>query len=82
MPIYASGARRRAPVRGTVCMDLIVADVTDIPDVKAGDEVVLLGGQGAEFIGAEELARLADTIPWEILCGLSERVPRHHVESP
>jgi alanine racemase len=67
---------RRAPVAGTVCMDLVMADVTDVPGASAGDEVVLLGAQGPERIGADELARRAGTIPYEILTGISARVPR------
>jgi alanine racemase len=67
----------RAPIRGAVCMDLVMIDVTDVPTpVKVGDEVVLLGDQAQERITVEELARHADTIPYEILCGFSERVPR------
>jgi alanine racemase len=70
---------QRAPVRGTICMDLTMIDVTDVhTPVRAGDEVVLLGSQGSERITAEELADLAQTIPYEILCGFSERVPRRH----
>jgi len=69
---------RRAPVAGTVCMDLVMADVTDVPGVSAGDEVVLLGAQGGEKIGADELAARAGTIPYEILCGVSRRVPRRY----
>ena len=69
----------RAPVRGRVCMDLTMVDVTDIPTpVVAGDEVVLLGGRGTETITVEELAQHAGTIPYEILCGFSERLPRQH----
>ncbi|MBN1337105.1 MAG: alanine racemase [Deltaproteobacteria bacterium] len=69
----------RAPVRGTVCMDLTLVDVTDVHEtVSAGDEVVLLGQQGEERVTAEELARHAGTVPYEILCGFSERVPRRH----
>jgi len=64
----------RAPVRGAVCMDLLMVDVTDVPvQVRAGDEVELLGPS----VGAEELAEWAGTIPYEILTGFSERVPRH-----
>jgi alanine racemase len=51
-------------------------DVTGIPGVAIGDEVVLLGTQGAESIDAWELADLTDTIPWEVLCAISARVPR------
>ncbi|MBI5069594.1 MAG: alanine racemase [Deltaproteobacteria bacterium] len=69
---------RRAPVVGTVCMDLVMVDVTDVPGVAPGDEVVLLGAQGSERIGADELARRAGTISYEILCGISRRVPRRY----
>lgn len=67
---------RRAPIVGRVCMDMCMADVTDIPDVALHDEVVLLGAQGTAHVDATELARLADTIPYEILCGIGARVPR------
>jgi alanine racemase len=68
---------RRAPIAGRVCMDMSMADVTDIADVALGDEVVLLGAQGNERISAEDLARLSGTIPYEILCGVGARVPRY-----
>jgi len=71
---------KRAPITGRVSMDLTVVDVTHIDGVEIGDEVVLLGEQGTEHIGAEEHARLAETITYEILCGISDRVPRHIVE--
>lgn len=67
---------RRAPVVGRVCMDLTLVDVTDIPDVKMNDEVVLIGKQGDAEIPVEEVAGWADTISYEILCGISARVPR------
>ncbi|MDO9309239.1 MAG: alanine racemase [Deltaproteobacteria bacterium] len=72
---------RRAKVAGTVCMDWIMLDVTDIPSVAVGDEVVLLGpdGQG-NAIQAEELANWAGTIPYEIFCGISKRVPRVYLK--
>jgi len=69
---------RRAPVVGTVCMDMIMVDVTDVPGAGLGDEVVLLGAQGGERIDADELARRAGTISYEILCGISRRVPRRY----
>ena len=69
---------RRAPVAGTVCMDMVMIDVTDVPGVEVGDEVVLVGTQGAERIGADELAARAGTIPYEVLCGISARVPRRY----
>ncbi len=70
---------RRAPVVGTVCMDLLMVDVTEVPGAALGDEVVLLGAQGAERIDADELARRAGTISYEILCGVSRRVPRRYL---
>jgi len=67
---------RRAPVRGRVCMDQFVVDVTDLPPVHTGDVVTLLGRHGAEEITAQELAEMAGTIPYEILTGLNDRLPR------
>ncbi|MDO4865261.1 MAG: alanine racemase [Clostridia bacterium] len=66
---------RRAPLVGRVCMDMIMADVTDIPGVSLEDEVVLLGRQGDERITPEELAACAETIPYEIMLGFGARVP-------
>jgi alanine racemase len=66
----------RAPIAGRVSMDQTVVDVTEIPEVAIGDEVVLLGSQGNESVDAWDLADLAETIPWEVLCGISSRVPR------
>lgn len=67
---------QRASVVGTVCMDMIMVDVTDVPEVAVHDEVVLLGQQANAHIGVEELATLCDTIPYEIFCSLGARVPR------
>jgi hypothetical protein len=63
---------RRAPLVGAISMDLCVADVTDCGEVAPGAEVVVIGSQGQETIGAAELAERAGTIPWEILCGNRE----------
>jgi alanine racemase len=65
----------RYPLAGNVTMDQLLVDCGD-DDVKPGDDVVLLGRQGDEEITAEEWARMADTITWEILCGIGARVPR------
>ncbi len=70
---------KRAPVAGGICMDLTMCDVTDIPDVREHDEAVLIGSQGSERITAEEIASLAGTIPYELLCGISARVPRVYI---
>lgn len=67
---------KRCPQIGTICMDQLMVDVSDVPGVKLGDEAVLLGRQGGEEISADELASLADTISYEILLSISERVPR------
>ncbi len=67
----------RAQVAGTVCMDWFMLDVTHIPGVSVGDEVILMGcDQQGNCIRAEELAQWAGTIPYELFCGISKRVPR------
>ena len=66
---------KRAPLIGRVCMDMVMADVTDVPGVDLEDEVVLLGAQGDERITPDELADLAGTIPYEIMLGFAPRVP-------
>jgi alanine racemase len=68
---------QRAAVTGTVCMDWIMLDVTDIADIAVGDEVILIGTDDAgNSIAVEEMASAAGTIPYEIFCGISKRVPR------
>ena len=67
---------RRVPQVGTICMDMILIDVSKLPDVQIGDEVVIFGKQGEEVIQVEELAQKADTIPYEVLCNIGKRVPR------
>jgi len=67
---------RSVPVAGIVCMDLMMIDVTSVPEARAGDEVVLIGRQGKEEIRADELAKLGKTISYEIFCRVSPRVPR------
>jgi alanine racemase len=66
----------RAPIAGRVAMDMCMADVTDIDGVAPEDEAVIIGSQGGARIDADELAELAGTISWEILAGISARVPR------
>ncbi len=67
---------RRAPVRGRVCMNLMMVDVTDIKGVKVGDEVTLIGRDGSEVLTAEQLGAWADSINYEILARLSPLIPR------
>lgn len=67
---------KRARIVGNVCMDMLMADVTSIPDAQLDSEVVLMGAQGAERITPDELAQRAETIPYEIMLGFLARVPR------
>ena len=86
---YADGYRRslsgrfhvlirgkRAPILGRICMDQMMVDVTDIPDVALNDRVVLVGRSGEEEITMEQMADALDTINYEVVCGISRRVPR------
>jgi Alr-MurF fusion protein len=86
---YADGFRRipqnvnevlihgqRAPMRGRVCMDQIIAGVSHIPGVRAGDEVVLVGKQGGETMSADEVARRWGTINYDVTSGIMARVAR------
>jgi alanine racemase len=70
---------RRHPVAGTVTMDQILVDCGDA-HVAPGDDVVLLGAQGHERISADEMASWTGTIAYEVLCGISERVPRTYAD--
>ncbi|MEO6349997.1 MAG: alanine racemase [Candidatus Limnocylindrales bacterium] len=68
---------QRVPLVGTVAMDAVMADVTDVADgLGAEDEFVLLGSQGSDEISAVELARSRNTIPWEVVTGMFYRIPR------
>jgi alanine racemase len=91
---YADGFRRvlsnrgevlvhgvRCRVVGRVSMDQFGIDVTEVEGVSEGDEVVMIGRQGGEKIGADEVARWADTISYEIFTGLPPRVPRRYVKN-
>jgi alanine racemase len=66
----------RAPVVGTVCMDMVMVDVTAIPGVMVGDDAVVIGRQGQEEVTATDIAAWTDTIPYEVLCSIGPRVPR------
>lgn len=70
---------RRCPVRGAVSMDQILVETTHVGEVRQGDVATLIGADGDERITAAELARIADTIPYEILTGIGTRVPRQYV---
>ncbi len=70
---------KRAPIAGRVCMDQMMIDVTDIPDVAEGDVATIFGRDGDAEVTAEEIASLTGTIGYEIICGISKRVPRVYV---
>lgn len=75
-PVLIGGKRFR--ISGRVCMDQMMVDIENLP-VEIGDEVILIGSQGKNKITAEELAELAGTIPYEIVCGLGNRIPRIYI---
>jgi alanine racemase len=66
----------RCPIVGVVCMDQTMVDMGHLPDARQGDEAVLIGSQKGQIIRAEEIARLCHTIPYEVICWISPRVPR------
>jgi alanine racemase len=67
---------KRYPLVGTVSMDNVTVDLGPAPEVKVGDVATLIGTDGSERLTAEEMARRAETINYEIVCGISARVPR------
>lgn len=67
---------KRARVIGNVCMDQLMLDVSDIEDVKMGDIVTVVGRDGDDYIGFDEVGRLAGSIPYEMMCLIARRVPR------
>ena len=71
---------RRVKQIGKVCMDMLMLDVTDVPDADMNSEVVLMGAQGDQRITPDELAERCDTIPYEIMLGFSPRVRREYAE--
>ena len=90
---YADGYRRclsgkfhvlirgkKAPILGRICMDQMMVDVTDIPDVTCGDKVTLIGRDGDENITVEEISAAADSFNYEFVCGISRRVPRAYYQ--
>jgi len=72
-------AGRRVPILGRVTMDLTMVDVTDVPDVRAGDEVVMFGEQRGVLLPIEEVAQGSETLAYEILCTIGKRVTRLYV---
>jgi alanine racemase len=70
-----------APVIGRICMDQCMVDVTELKDIKLGDEVILMGEQGDSKFTADSMAELIGTINYEITCMISKRVPRVYMKS-
>jgi alanine racemase len=88
---YADGFRRRlgnfvlaggkrVPVVGGVCMDQCMLQLDDVPEARIGDEVVLIGCQGSSAISAEEIGQAWGTVNYDVVCGLTARVPRIYQE--
>jgi len=69
-----------APIIGAVSMDLTTIDATACPELRVGDAVTLLGAEGGVSIDAQQIARLAGTISYGVLCGISARVKRVYVD--
>lgn len=72
---------QRVPIVGRVCMDWIMADVTDVPEVEIGDRVILLGRDGSQEVSAAEWAEKLGTIDYEVFCRIGQRVPRHYLNA-
>src|SRR4029078_13335966 len=72
----------KVPLVGSIAMDAVMADVTDVEGVGLDDEVVLLGAQAGSEIVTNELARLRTTIPWEIVTSMAYRLPRVYHAGP
>ena len=66
----------RCRITGRVCMDQTMIDITDVPDVKVGAVVTLIGTDGQEQITADEVASIYGTIGYEVVCDISKRIPR------
>jgi alanine racemase len=65
---------KRCPITGIVCMDYTMVSLDDVPEARPGDEVVVIGSQENERISISEVAKMAETIPYELMCGLGDRV--------
>ena len=69
-----------APIAGNICMDQCMIDVTDVPDVKVGDEVIVMGTDGKNTILADDIAKATGTINYEITCAFGQRLPKVYVK--
>lgn len=71
----------RCPIVGRICMDQMMIDIGGVPDAGIGTKVTLIGQDGDDCITADELAGVYGTIGYEVVCGISKRVPRHFIEN-
>ncbi|MCR5074335.1 MAG: alanine racemase [Ruminococcus sp.] len=71
---------KRCRIVGRVCMDQLMMDVTDVPEAKSGDIVTMIGRDGDDIITADDLANVYGTIGYEVVCGISKRVPRIYID--
>ena len=71
---------KRCRIVGRVCMDQLMMDVTDVPEAKSGDIVTMIGHDGDDSITADDLANVYGTIGYEVVCGISKRVPRIYID--
>ena len=71
---------KRCKIVGRVCMDQLMMDVSDVPEAKAGDIVTMIGRDGDDIITADDLAQVYGTIGYEVVCGISKRVPRIYID--
>ncbi|MBR6984052.1 MAG: alanine racemase [Ruminococcus sp.] len=71
---------KRCKITGRVCMDQLMIDVSDVPETRAGDIVTLIGRDGDDCITADDLAQIYGTIGYEVICGISKRVPRIYID--
>ena len=69
-----------APIAGNICMDQCMIDVTDVPDVKVGDEVIVMGTDGKNTILPDDIAKATGTINYEITCAFGQRLPKVYVK--
>lgn len=69
-----------APIAGSICMDQCMIDLTDVPNVKIGDEVIIMGSDGKNTISADDIAKATGTINYEILCAFGQRLPKVYIK--
>lgn len=70
---------KKVPVVGSVCMDQMMINIDDVPDAQVGDEVVLIGSQNGSTLSATEIAENWNTINYEVICGMADRIPRRYI---